>query len=45
MIDQKNETNEEKPPFLGSWNKIYLIVFSELIVLIFLFYLFTRTFS
>jgi len=45
MGDDQNKHNDEKPPFLGSWNKIYLLVFGELIVLISLFYLFTKAFS
>jgi len=43
--DEKIEIKEEKPPFLGSWNKIYLFVFTELIILIFLLYLFTEAFN
>lgn len=42
--EQKNITGD-KPPFLGSWNKIYLLVFGELAALILLFYLFTKVFG
>jgi hypothetical protein len=45
MEDNPKNMIEDKPPFLGSWNKIYLIVFGELIILIALFYLFTQAFS
>jgi hypothetical protein len=45
MDDNSNKINDDKPPFLGSWNKIYWIVFGELIVLIALFYFFTKVFS
>jgi len=45
MEDNFEKNIEDKPPFLGSWNKIYLMVFGELIILIALFYLFTKVFS
>lgn len=45
MIDNSKINIEDKPPFLKSWNKIYLVVFGELVVLILLFYLFTQVFS
>jgi len=45
MIDESKEIIEDKPPFLGSWNKIYLFVLGELVVLILLFYLFAKAFS
>jgi hypothetical protein len=45
MIDNSKNIFEDKPPFLGSWNKIYLFVFGELIILIVLFYFFTKVFS
>jgi len=41
----KNEIEEEKPPVLSSWKQIYAIVFLNLIVMIILFYIFTRLFS
>jgi len=42
--DLKN-TEDSPPPILGSWNKIYSFVFFNLIVLILLFYLFTKAFE
>lgn len=45
MNDKSKSDTDDKPPFLGSWNKIYLLVFGELIILIALFYLFTKAFS
>jgi len=45
MEDNSSKIADDKPPFLGSWNKIYWIVFGELIILIALFYLFTKAFS
>ncbi len=45
MEDNPKNMIDDKPPFLGSWNKIYLLVFGELIVLIILFFLFTKAFS
>lgn len=44
----KNEEEkliEEKPPILSSWNQLYLIVFINTVILILLFYLFTKMFS
>jgi len=39
---QENRTNpEDKPPFLGTWRKVYFSVAAYLAGLIFLFYLFT----
>jgi hypothetical protein len=45
MDDNSKNIIEAKPPFLGSWNKIYWIVFGELVFLIALFYFFTKVFS
>jgi hypothetical protein len=45
MNDESKKSIEDKPPFLGSWNNIYLIVLGELVVLIILFYLFAKAFS
>jgi len=45
MDDKSKDIIDDKPPFLGSWNKIYLFVFGELVILILLFYLFTKAFS
>ena len=45
MNDELKNNIEDKPPFFGSWNKIYLLVFSVLVILILLFYLFAKAFS
>lgn len=45
MDDKSKEIIDNKPPFLGSWNKIYFFVLGELVILILLFYLFTKVFS
>ncbi len=39
------ETVEDKPPILKSWNSLYALVFINLVVLVVLFYLFTEYFS
>jgi hypothetical protein len=41
----KEEIVDEKPPILSSWKQIYSIVLINLIVLILLFYIFTKSFS
>jgi hypothetical protein len=33
---------DEPPPFLGAWRNVYILVLSYLVVVITLFYLFTR---
>lgn len=38
-------TQEEPPPVLSSWTKLYAVVFFNLVFLIMLFYLFTKVFS
>ena len=44
--EDNNVVNEEPPPpFLKTWNKLYALVFANLIVLIILFYLFTKVFE
>lgn len=45
MDDNSKNMNDDKPPFLGSWNKIYALVLGELITLIAIFYFFTKVFS
>jgi hypothetical protein len=48
LMDQLNSgsnNNEEMPPILGSWNKIYVIVVIHLFVLICLFYFFSETYQ
>lgn len=44
-MPEQNKQAEDTPPFLGSWKKIYSLVLIELIILIALFYLFTKAFS
>jgi hypothetical protein len=36
---------DEQPPVLGSWRRVYGVVVAELCLLIALFYLFTRAFE
>jgi hypothetical protein len=36
---------DEPPPFLGTWRNVYCAVLIYLVVLISLFYVFTRVFS
>lgn len=36
---------EEQPPILGTWPRLYAFVLAELVLLILLFYLFTEVFS
>jgi len=43
-IDKSNK-EETPPPLLGSWNKLYTLVFSTLVILIILFYIFTKVFE
>ncbi len=43
MSEKKD--SEDRPPILGSWKKLYLFVVAQLVVLIILFYLFTKYFS
>jgi hypothetical protein len=51
MMNTKNESslpekfNEDVPPILGTWNKLYLFVLFFHALLIILFYLFTKAFS
>jgi hypothetical protein len=37
--------DEENPPFLGSWKKIYLVVLLNLAALIILFYFFSEAYK
>jgi len=39
------DADESTPPILGSWNKVYALVFGNLIFLILLFYFFTKVFE
>ena len=42
---QTTPDGEEKPPFGGSWRVLYAIVIGNLVLLILLFYAFTKAFS
>ncbi|MGD1044447.1 MAG: hypothetical protein ABR936_03845 [Bacteroidota bacterium] len=44
-LNSDNDVIEEKPPILGSWKKIYLVVLLNLIALIILFYFFSEAFK
>jgi hypothetical protein len=37
-------TRDEPPPFLGSWQRVYVAVLVYLVAVIFAFYLFTRAY-
>ena len=39
------EAGEEKPPILGTWTNLYLLLAGVLVVLIILFYFFTKHFE
>lgn len=43
-LEDKNNS-EEKPPFFSSWTHLYILVFSNLLILILLFYVFTKVFD
>lgn len=45
--DEINKLNnlDDNPPLLGSWNKLYSVVFISLVIMILLFYLFTKVFE
>lgn len=36
---------EEKPPFLGRWGNVYALLIGTLVVVMLLFYLFTKHFE
>ncbi len=42
---EKKEKDQEKPPILSSWNRLYTVVLLNLALLILLFYLFTKAFD
>jgi hypothetical protein len=47
-MDRNNppvDSEEERPPILGSWGRLYGVVLLELGVLIVLFYMFTKAFE
>lgn len=41
----ERETGEEPPPFGGSWARLYALVLGNLVLLIVLFYVFTKAFA
>ncbi|HNS11624.1 MAG TPA: hypothetical protein PKM97_03345 [Bacteroidia bacterium] len=43
--DNQEHSEEDKPPILRSWRNIYIAVFTNLIILIILFYLFKEHYS
>ena len=45
QLNPDNTINEEKLPILGSWKKIYFVVLLNVIVLIILFYFFSKAFK
>ena len=36
---------EEKPPMFKTWNRVYALVFLNLVILIIFFYIFTKVFE
>ena len=44
-LNSDDAVTDEKPPILGSWKKIYLVVLLNLIALIILFYFFSEAFK
>lgn len=42
---EKKEIDEEKPPILSSWKRLYAVVLLNLALLIVLFYLFSKAFD
>ena len=42
---ERKSTDESTPPILGSWTKVYALVFGNLIFLSLMFYLFTKVFE
>ena len=41
----KNQSSEDKPPILGSWNRMYIVVLVAHFVIISLFVFFTKLYS
>jgi hypothetical protein len=39
------EGEDMQPPFLGRWRNIYAVVLAELVILVILFYFFTKAFE
>jgi hypothetical protein len=42
---ENKEIDQEKPPILSSWNRLYAVVLLNLALLIVLFYLFSKAFD
>lgn len=42
---ENENTDQEKPPILSSWNRLYTVVLLNLALLIVLFYVFTKAFD
>jgi len=42
---ENKEIDQEKPPILSSWKRLYAVVLLNLALLIVLFYLFTKAFD
>jgi hypothetical protein len=42
---ENKEIDQEKPPILSSWKRLYTVVLMNLALLIVLFYLFTKAFD
>lgn len=42
---ENKEIDQEKPPILSSWKRLYTVVLLNLALLIVLFYLFTKAFE
>ena len=45
MTTDREHMPDEAPPFLGTWSRVYTVVLLYLVLLIALFYEFTRKFS
>ena len=45
MPQHRAEMPDEPPPFLGTWSRVYATILIYLALLIFGFYLFTRTYA
>jgi hypothetical protein len=43
-MDHLRDVPDEAPPFLRTWRRVYFAVFVYLVVIIFVFYLFTRAY-
>jgi hypothetical protein len=43
-MDHLRDVPDDPPPFLGTWNRVYIAVVIYLVVVIFASYLFTRAF-